>query len=220
MLNNSPVIFVDTRELRSPVSKKLDMLGCDLHFETLEIGDYVVSDRVAFERKTTEDFFSSLIQDRKLFSQLFDLAHSYDRPILLFEGTIEELFTTRNMNPNAVQGIINSIALMRIPMIYTLNSSGTANTIAQIARKEQFNEQRTVSLHGKRSHMKPHEQLVYSLSSIPNIGERTAHELLDHFGSIRRISRAEIDQLQECKNIGEKTAEHIHEFFRRKYYDL
>jgi len=37
--------------LRSPVAKTLERLGVKLVFKTLEVGDYIVSDRIAFERK-------------------------------------------------------------------------------------------------------------------------------------------------------------------------
>jgi hypothetical protein len=47
-----PEIVIDHREMRSPVAKILERLGVKLTFRTLLVGDYVVSDRIAFERKT------------------------------------------------------------------------------------------------------------------------------------------------------------------------
>jgi len=74
-------IVVDHREMKSGVAKVLDRLGVIVSFATLEIGDYVVSDRLAVERKRTDDFASSLIDGkRNLFAQLSDLSRVYEKP--------------------------------------------------------------------------------------------------------------------------------------------
>jgi len=44
-------IIVDHRETRSKVIGSLEKLGADIEIITLKVGDYVVSDQVAFERK-------------------------------------------------------------------------------------------------------------------------------------------------------------------------
>jgi ERCC4-type nuclease len=198
-------IIADSRELRSPVLKELDKLGVDIQIETLPVADYILSNRVAIERKTIDDFWHSLIEERKLFGQLHDLTQ-YEIPILIIEGYEAELFTSRNVNPKAIDGILNSIALMRIPIRYSVNSSGTAQIMASIATKEQCEDKREVSYHGKRSHLTKNEQLIYIVSAIPDIGPATAKELLRYFGTIEAISRAGISELQECDGIGEKTA--------------
>ena len=64
-------VFIDHREMRSRVVDKLIELGAEIEITTLEIGDYVARDRVAFERKTADDIFSTLLERRELFSQLF-----------------------------------------------------------------------------------------------------------------------------------------------------
>lgn len=199
-------IIADTRELRSPVIKALDKLGIDIELQLLEVADYVLSDRVKVERKTVEDFYNSLFTDRKLFSQLYDLSHSCERPLLIIEGYEAEMFTARRIDGRAVDGILNSIALMRIPVRYSVNSQGTANMMASIARKEQVEDKREVSYHGKRSTLSMHEKLVYTTSSIDGVGPATAKDLLHFFGTIENIAKAGIGELMEVPNVGEKTA--------------
>lgn len=198
-------IFCDSRELRSGVPAHLERLGAELHIEIMEVGDYVLSDRVAVERKTVDDFYNSLFSDKKLFGQLHDL-RQYEIPILIIEGYEAEMFTARHIDARAVEGILNSIALMRIPIRYSVNPQGTAQILASIASKEQNDEHRAVSYHGKRSHLSMSEKLVYIISAIPDVGETNAKNLLKYFGTIENISRAGISELQEVKNIGEKTA--------------
>ncbi len=81
-------IVIDHREMRSKVAETLRKLGADIEIATLAVGDYVVSNRVAFERKTVNDLFATMIERRELFSQLMDLGRSYKRPILIIEGQL------------------------------------------------------------------------------------------------------------------------------------
>jgi Fanconi anemia group M protein len=210
-------IIVDQRELRSPVAREMDKLNIDMQFEILPVADYVLSERCAVERKTPEDFYNSLFTDKKLFSQLYDLSHSYERPVLIIEGYETELFTCRRIDAKAVEGILNSIALMRIPVRYSVNPSGTARILAGIASKEQSETKKVFSFHGKRSHLSMPEKLVYCISSIPDVGPATAKDLLRYFGTIEAIARAGIYELMEVDGIGEKTASAIRSIITENY---
>jgi ERCC4-type nuclease len=159
-------IVIDHREMRSRVAEALIKLGAEIEIATLEIGDYVVSDRVAFERKTVDDIFATLLERRELFSQLMDLAKSYKLPILIIEGEDIFFFSSRRVNPKAIQGFLNTIALMRIPTLYTLNEAETAQVISMIAAKEQTNKTRPFNLHGKRSRLSQTEMKEYIVSSL------------------------------------------------------
>ena len=69
------------------MAKLLESMGLEVTLRNLEVGDYVISERVAVERKTASDFISSIIDpQRNLFRQMADLARTYDRPILILEG--------------------------------------------------------------------------------------------------------------------------------------
>ncbi len=209
-------IIIDVRELRSPVAKELDRLNIDLQFETLPIADYILSDRVAIERKTINDFYDSLFVSKKLFSQLYDL-RQYDIPILIIEGYEAEMFTARRIDAKAVDGILNSIALMRIPVRYSIYPQGTSRIMASIAAKEQNEHKRNVSYHGKRSTLSMSEKLEYIVSAIPDIGVVIARDLLKYFGSIEAIAQAGIWELQEVTGVGEKTACAIRNMMTERY---
>lgn len=216
-LTHKPVIIFDSREQRSGVPALCEGLDCEcVIVPNLLVGDIVVSDRVAFERKAIDDFLQDWITNRELFSKLHDLKTAYRRPVLLLEGYTEELFTSRGIDPEKVQACINTIALMGIPMIETLNPAGTARTVKWFAMKEQNENHRLIQLHGKRSHLSKSEQLEYIVSAVPEIGRGTAISLLSHFGSIERITTASVKELQEVKGI-DKTAEKIREIMTRNY---
>ena len=93
-------IYVDPRE--RGMAKLLEARGMEVTLRNLEVGDYVVSDRVAIERKTAADFVASIIDpERNLFRQIRDLSRSYDRPVLILEG--RDLYT-RQVNPSSIRG--------------------------------------------------------------------------------------------------------------------
>ena len=204
-------IYVDRREIRSGVARALESDGTDVILTTLEVGDYIVSDRVAIERKTDVDFLDSIIdKDRNIFGQLSDLARTYDRPVLIIEGA--NLYTARQIHPNAIRGVLASIATdFGIPIISTRDAQDTAALIQVIAKREQVDEKRTPSLHGRKTAMTLSEQQKYIISSISNIGPVAARKLLQHFGSVESVMRAGPDELMEVESIGPKTAQRIRE---------
>ncbi len=204
-------IYVDQREIRSGVARALESAGNDVILTTLEVGDYIVSDRVAIERKTDVDFLDSIIdKDRNIFGQLSDLARTYDRPVLIIEG--DNLYTARQIHPNAIRGVLASIATgFGIPIISTRDAQDTAAMIQVIAKREQVDEKRTPSLHGRKTAMTLSEQQEYIISSISNIGPVAARKLLQHFGSVESVMRAGPDELMEVESIGPKTVQRIRE---------
>ena len=212
-------ICVDSRETRADVIDHLEKIGAEVTVKTLEVGDYVLSDRVCVERKTTDDFLNSFIDSKNhLFGQIADMSRSYERPLLLIEGAPLDLYVTRNVHPNAVRGILASIAVgFGVPITYTMSAEDTASMLYVIAKREQTDRKRTISLHGKRSHMTLDEQRVYCVSSISDIGPVIATNLLEHFGTVEKVMTASVDELMQVKKVGKKTAEQIHNLVSGQY---
>ncbi|KXS43987.1 MAG: Hef nuclease [Methanolobus sp. T82-4] len=208
-------VIVDQREVKSSVARSLDKAGVDITLQTLEVGDYVLSDRVAVERKSTEDFTGSLVE-HKLFEQIANLSRTYEKPVLILEG--DNLFTSRRIEPSAIHGALSSIALdFGVAVLYTRDAEDTASLIKQIAKREQTEEKRDVSLHGKKAAPMLPEQQEYIISSISDIGPGAAKSLLKYFGSVENVIRADYDELLKVKNIGPKTANKIREIVSREY---
>ncbi|WP_410508317.1 DEAD/DEAH box helicase [Methanosarcina hadiensis] len=210
-------IVVDHRETKCGVAKALDRLGMELSFMALEIGDYIVSDRLAVERKRTDDFASSLIDGkRNLFAQLSDLSRVYEKPVLIIEG--EDLFTSRQINPNAIYGSLVSIAIdFGVSILYSRDEEETASILKILAKREQTENKREINPHGKKSASTLAEQQEYLISSISNIGPKAAKNLLSYFGSVEAVMRADIEELKKVKQIGPKTAARIREVLESPY---
>ena len=209
-------VFVDQREIRSHVAHALEKLGMEIALTTLEVGDYVVSDRVGIERKTAEDFLSTFLDGRDLFSQISDLVRAYERPLLIIEG--EGLYTTRQIHPNSIRGVLAAITIdFGVPVIFSKDEEDTAALISIIAKREQIDSKREINLHGKKSAATLKKQQEYLVSAISDIGPAVARNLLRHFGSVERVMTASREELMKVELVGPKTADRIKEVVSGEY---
>ena len=206
-------VFVDYRE--RDMAKLLESMGLEVTLRNLEVGDYVISERVAVERKTAQDFVASIIDpQRNLFRQMADLARTYDRPILILEG--RDFYGTQ-MSPSSIQGAMASVAVdYGIPIIPAENQDETARIIALLVRREK-KEGREPKAHGHKTARTLKEQQEYLISAIPSVGPRVARNLLRHFGSIERVMIASEEELKGVALVGPKIAERIRELVGGEY---
>lgn len=206
-------IFVDFRERE--MAKLLESLGLEVTVKNLGVGDYVVSDRVAIERKTAQDFVASIIDpQRNLFRQIADLARTYDRPVLILEG--RDLYTTQ-MSAGSIRGAMISVAVdYGVPIIPTEDRDETAAVIALLARRE-MREGHEPKVHGHKTARTLKEQQEYLISAISSVGPTVAKNLLKHFGSVEKIMTATLEELQEVELVGPKIAQRIRELVGGDY---
>ena len=206
-------VFVDYRE--RDMAKLLESMGLEVTLRNLEVGDYVISERVAVERKTAQDFVASIIDpQRNLFRQMADLARTYDRPILILEG--RDFYGTQ-MSPSSIQGAMASVAVdYGVPIIPAENQDETARIIALLVRREK-KEGREPKAHGHKTARTLKEQQEYLISAIPSVGPRVARNLLRHFGSIEKVMIASEEELKGVALVGPKIAERIRELVGGEY---
>ena len=211
-------VVIDQRELDSTVARELstrDPLRTRL--ETLAVGDYVLSDRVAVERKSVADFLDTLLGgDRSLFAQARDLSRAYARPLLVVEG--DDLYGARNVEPDAIRGALASLAVdFGLSVLRTTDEDDTAALLSVIARREQETRDRTVSAHGEKSTKTLAEQQEYVVSAVADVGPVTASSLLDHLGSVEAVMSADREALTGADGVGEVTADRIREVVGSEY---
>jgi len=205
-------IVVDQRELDAAIAKDLSKRdGVRTRLETLAVGDYVLSDRVAVERKSVADFLDTLLgSDRSLFEQIGDLSRAYARPILILEGG--GLYEERNVHPDAIRGALASLAVdFDVSVLQTADEAETGELLRTIASREQSERDRTVSVHGEKSAKTLSEQQEYVVSAIADIGPVTAQSLLGAFGTVEEVMTAREEDLLDVDGVGEVTASRIRE---------
>jgi len=208
-------IVADRREARSGVIEELEALGAIVDCRTLPVADYVMSDRVAVERKTDRDFSASLT-GRDLLSQIQELAMNYERPLIIVERP--DLLTQTDVHPNAIRGMIAAITVdLGVPILSSHDAAETAVLLFAIAKREQLEKKRTPRVHGKKILKTFQEQQEYVIASIPSIGPATARALLEHFGSVETVFRAQTQELTKVRGVGKQTAQAIRKLASAQY---
>ncbi|HSU72246.1 MAG TPA: DEAD/DEAH box helicase [Candidatus Binatia bacterium] len=209
-------IFADYREKSSGIVKQLVDAGVNVQLEMLNSADYILSGRCGVEFKTTDDFVQSII-DGRLLEQLKDLKKQFERPVLIVEG-IEDIYSLRNIHPNAIRGMLATIAVSYgIPVMRTRDATDTASLLVMIARREQSDDKKDFSPHADRKQMTLKEAQEYVVSAFPNIGMNLAKELLKHFGSVKGVVNATDEELRKVEGIGDVKAKNIKDVSDKRY---
>ena len=206
-------ITIDYRERNCLISSELVSMGFLVEFKELKVADYLVKE-TAIERKTVNDFISSMI-NKRLLKQLEEL-QQYKNRLLIIEGIEEqELYTDSKewtgMNANAIRGFLLSILLKyKVPIIFTKNYKDTAKFISVLAKKQK----KEMSLNVTKKTLNKKERLQFILEGFPGIGPKTSKKLLKKFKNLRNIFNSSEEELKAV--IGKK-AKGVKELIYSKY---
>lgn len=207
-------VVVDHREKASLMVAELSRLGVCLEFKSLKVGDYLVSEEVAIERKTLEDFAGSIL-DRRLFEQARALREAYARPLLLLEGRGPP---RSGISPEALRGAMVSVMLdMGVPVLWVEDASEGALYILTLCRREQRGESRDLSLKDRRRATTPDGEREYVVASLPFVEAKMAKRLLAQFRTVQGVFSAGEGELMEVEGIGKKKAKRIRELVGGEY---
>ena len=216
-------ILVDHRERRSGIIIDLAKKGFDVDVKQLSIADFIIETKdhegnihsLGIEKKTQEDFLNS-IMDKRILRQLLELKKTFSRQLLIIEGD-RNIYTLRNFHPNAIRGMLSSIAIdFQIPVIYTKSPKDTAALMAVIAKRME-KPSRHYSLIPKRKAPTLKQQQEYIVETLPGVGPRLTRSLLSHFKNVRSIFTASEEELKRIDKMGEKKAEKIIDAINHEY---
>ncbi|ALM75140.1 DEAD/DEAH box helicase [Thermococcus barophilus] len=210
------VIYVDSRELKSQVPKYLKELEAHIEVKTLDVGDYIVSEDVAVERKSANDFIQSII-DGRLFDQVKRLTEAYARPVIIIEG---QLYGVRNVHPNAIRGALAAVTIdWGVPILFSTDAKETAQFIYLIAKREQEERKKEVAVRSEKKALTLADRQRLIVEGLPYVSATLAKRLLRHFGSVERVFTAKENELMEVEGIGEKIAREIRRVITAPYLE-
>ncbi len=206
------VIYCDDRERK--IIKELSNKDVLVRPVRLDVADFIVSDRVAVERKSSSDFVNSII-DQRLFTQLKNMKDQFELPILIIEG---KFFYERNIHPNAIWGALSSIALdYKIPVMWSSDINETAEILISLAKREQLDLKKSFSIRGEKKPKSVSELQKFIVVGLPNVNSLLAKRLLSHFGSVRNIFNASETELKKIKGLGSEKSKRIYDIINREY---
>ncbi|MCD6484169.1 MAG: DEAD/DEAH box helicase family protein [Candidatus Odinarchaeota archaeon] len=209
-------IIADSREQASEVLKELSLKSdVIIEIQQLDVGDYILSDRVCVERKQVDDFLSSLI-DSRLFAQIKNMVENYQLPILIIEG--ENLYTSRNISLASIRGALVSISTdFKVPILWSRYGKETAELLYLMAKREQITHKRSITIRGGRKVLTDSEILEFIVAGIPGIDRARAKQLLSYFKTLKNLFSATEDELVKVPQIGKRLAHKIVEISNKIY---
>ncbi len=210
------VVYVDHRESKSGVIRELSNLEVKVEPTSLPVADYQISPQVAVERKSTNDFVSSLM-DKRLYKQAEELVENFQKPLIILEG--QDLYSS-SLHPNAIRGALASLAVdFNIPIIPTRNPEDTAAMIYRLALREMDTSSKDIQMRTERKPLTLQEQQLFIVESLPSVGPVTARKLLEMFDSVEGVINASVSDLKKVDGIGDKIARSIRKIIASKYSD-
>ncbi len=223
ILSNTKITLkIDYREQRSSIVSEIEKITnqFDIEIKQLPIGDYIIGDKIIIERKTITDFLAS-IKNGRIFQQAYRMENSSCFPLLILEGEKPQPESTK-MKRTAIQGVLLHFAVvLNIPILRSKNIKETAWLINQIAAQYQSIQNpkyKSLVLKGQGFRFtKKQQRKLLLLQNIPGIGIKKAESMLKSFGSIEKISNADVKSLSEVHGIGQKLANNIHSIIHESY---
>jgi len=213
-------VLIDEREKNCKVHLYLRSYGLYILFRQLPVGDYIISNDCAIERKNMRDFVNSVIEGR-IFDQASRLSQSYPKSAIIVEGDLEYIYATLKSGIKAFYGVLSSIWLnLGVAFFFTRDEQDTAQLIYSMIKHEQEEFKKIITIKGKSKYASISEKQILTVSSFPGIGYKLAVRLLKKFGSIKNIVLASIAELSSVEGLSRGKAEKLVEFFNAKFEDL
>lgn len=189
-----PVLY-DHRESKSGIPDALTAAGVPVSAEQLPAGDYLLSDRLAVERKTGADLAAS-IKDRRVFEQIDRLTAAYSAVVLIVEGR------PVHISEHSWKGALGRVFISGVSVL-TDDPHDSASWIARLHRLEGKGPSVARGLPRVR---RPTEDLARNsedvLTCLPGVSTVGAQRLLAHFGSLAAVFSASEAELRQVVGIG------------------
>jgi len=188
-------VLVDHRERGSSIPQALVAAGLEVELTDLPVGDYVLGDGLAVERKGSTDLGAS-IRDGRIFDQAVRLQSAFAQAVLLVEGE------PRGIAEDAWRGAVCRLVEDGFTVLHSLDVEDSAAWIIRLAKRARRASATTRTEGPRRAPRHPSAQAEAMLSVVPGISTAMARSLLAAFGSVAAIAEAAPEGLRGHPGIG------------------
>lgn len=190
----------------------------DVLIGDLPAGDIVIGD-VGFERKTPEDYASS-ITDRRIDTQTDKMGRSFDNAYVLIEGNVADFkaLTHTSMRASSLRGHMASLTAREGSGVNGVIPCSDLHTLADMAVRlaRKHHEEPTPPTLPPDDMDDDVSTLVKIVAQTPGIGGQTARRIAAEFPSVPLlISAIEEGAIDSIDGVGPKTKEELREAFIR-----
>ena len=119
-------------------------------------------------------------------------------------------FDIEGLGPKIIEQLVDENLISQAPDLFELKE-GDLVPLERFAEKSAGNLVEAI----QKSREVPLARFIYSLG-IRHVGEETAIDLANYFGSIDKLKKASKEELEEVSDIGPKVSESIYNWFRSK----
>lgn len=191
----------------------------DFTIESLDSADLVIRG-IGFERKTPEDYASSLVgeSERTLSNQLEKMKEAYGISYVLIEGDIEDFnnLSHTRIKPQSLRGsVASTTARHEIPVMFCSDMHKLVDIAVRLARKHNeepvSNPLPTGSVTGKDE---PFTKKAYG--QLDGVGAKTAEALYEEYDSIEQLLNVTKGELRGIDGVGAERADSILKQLRGK----
>lgn len=227
-------IAVDVREFRSPLPAILHQGGMRIAPVTLTVGDFVLSNVHAVERKSISDLFGSFASGR-LYEQATAMSKYYKCPCLLIEFEAQKSFCLQNSNDLGVEIRQDSICskmvmlTMHFPKLRILWSRDPHHTLKIFkelkANHDEVNVQKAIEVGRNESEEALLEESTNEedevndvaknmLLRLPGVNANIARRIMQECDTLAELCELSRDELRRIA--GPSTGQKLFTFFRQK----
>lgn len=208
-----PVLTVDAREQKK-WHNAFKLYGAQkfpdwqVDVRLIEIGDYAHEDLIGIEHKEPGDFLSSL-RSGKLFDQAYELAGAYQQGFIVVNGVPRQLWSDEYVRygDDNIFGVLSSLAVRRkTPVLFT--GSNDTHFMCQIFKLcSKTKGDGSFRYNPVRSNGSKKDRGLHLISSLPGVGPKRAHLILEHYGTPLAAITNYNRWNQDVKGIGNGTVD-------------
>lgn len=229
-----PRVIVDSREFTeaSYLPFLLHLNKVQVVPMTLNVGDYIVTDRICVERKTVSDLVQSFSSGR-LFEQCANMVKYYDTPVLLIEFDQAKSFSmepfsegnrSRDSAKLAQEQVQQNLALLliyypKLRIIWSMSPDHAAKILVDLKMEGQEPDVETSRLYGssdpgaiENSDLE-NETAIRMLQSIPGINYRNYVDVINNVPNLETLCKMTEEEIAAI--IGKESAKKVYNFLNQ-----